>query len=136
VREGRFLLIYLHPEIVDAHSSVVAWLSNVDHFRRVYLAQDHDARVRLLALLSSMEFPNAEARFSRLHVLDAEIGQRFARILGAVRFTKLVLEPTLKKRDDQDGRRHVESLITSVRDLEADISFVLNAAESVLFPDL
>lgn len=136
VREARFMLIYLHPELLDVHSSVVAWLAHTAFLESSFLTLDDEDRKKSLVPLLSLKFPIAEERFSRLHVLDPVIGHSFARALGSVRFIQMAIGPTMRMKNDEMGRTQVRSLIDVVRELDGDVKAVIDAAQKAIYPDL
>ncbi len=134
LREGRFLLIYLHPELLEVHSSVVAWLGNAEFLETHFLTLEHADRKKLLDPILSLKFPNAEERLSRLHVLEPGIGHCFARALGSVRFLKMAIGPTMRMKNDGNGRMQIRSLIESVGELDHDVGVVIKAAQKEMYP--
>lgn len=128
------MLIYLYPELLDVHSSVVAWLSRAEFLERMFLKMGQADREKLLGPILKLDFPMAEERFSRLHVLEPDVGHCFARALGSVRFIKMAIGPTMRMKDDVDGRTQINSFIETVRELDRDVKAVMTAAEAEMYP--
>lgn len=136
LREAKFMLVYLHPELLDVHSSVRAWLSAAEYLEHNFLLLNQVDRQKTLGPLMSLKFPNAEERLSRLHVLEPDVGHRFARALGSVRFIQMSLGPTMRMKNDEDGRTQIRSLIETVQELDHDIEVVIGAAQKSIYPNL
>lgn len=133
-REGQFILIYLYSEILDAHSSVVAWLAHSERVRRVFLQLDDDQRLEVLKILQDVEMPKSEGIFDRLHVLEPEIGAHFARVLGTVRLLKLTKAPMLRLQNDAEGAIRLSKMIGNIEELAKDVEAVYLAASRAMRP--
>lgn len=133
-REGQFILVYLYSEILDAHSSVEAWLTHVERVREAFLVLNNQQREDVLRIVYDLVMPKAEEIFDRLHVLEPEIGKRLARVLGTVRLLKLAKGPMLRLKNDAEGKERLDKMIGNIQDLAMDIEVVFQAATVAIRP--
>lgn len=133
-REGQFILVYLYSEILDAHSSVEAWLTHVERVRNVFLILNNQQREDVLRIVYDVAMPKAEEIFDRLHVLEPEVGKRLARVLGTVRLLKLAKGPLLRLENNAEGKERLDKMIGNIQDLARDINVVFQAATVAIRP--
>ncbi|HGM5119936.1 TPA: hypothetical protein ACKPZZ_002141 [Stenotrophomonas maltophilia] len=133
-REGKFLLIYLHPEFLDVHSSIVAWRSHALKWDASFISWGEAQRRKALMAIQSLSFPMTEERISRLHLLDPEIGYKLARCLNTVRFLKLTIDATVHMKDAGQLRIQLHSLRETAKALDNDLGAIIVAAESEIYP--
>lgn len=133
-REGQFILVYLYSEILDAHSSVEAWLVHIQKVRQIFLLLGQEQRKDVLQIIYDVHMPKAEEIFNRLHVLEPAVGKRLARVLGTVRLLKLAQGPVLRLKNDAEGRERLDKMIGNIEELAKDMRVVYQAATVAIRP--